>query len=117
MPLSPKLAKNVGFSGGTHQSYEDELARIMMDIEDAQHLIENSTGVELVITKEDMLTLQHSLPEKKKTTTPSGNVPDDALKDKQNDMKIDACDPVGKPSKEQLDKNTATNAITSICAG
>ena len=112
---SLKPVKNVGFSDGAHQSYADDLARIMIKIEDTQHLIKNSTGVELVIAKEDMLKLQYSLSEKKKMTTSSENVPYDGLKDTQEDMAIDACDLAGKSSKEQLDKSTAINAISSIC--
>ena len=76
----------------------------MIAIRDTQHLIENSTFVELMIAKEDMSKLQHSLSEKKKLTTPKGNVPDDGQKDTQDDMAIDVCDPVDKPSKSNWTK-------------
>ena len=68
-------------------------------------------------------------------TTSSGKIPDGGLNDTQDDMAIDesACDLAGKPSAvptqrpglyviggidtvEQLDKNTATNALSSLCA-
>ena len=55
VPSSPKPVQNVGFSDGAHQSYDDDLARIMIKIGDAQHLVESSTGVELEIAKENML--------------------------------------------------------------
>ena len=71
VPPSPKPVQNVGFTDGAHQSYDDDLARIMIEIGDIKHLVENSTGVELVIAKEDMLEVQYSLSEKKKMTTSS----------------------------------------------
>ena len=118
VPPAPKQVRNVEFSEGAHQSYEDDLTKIMTKIGDTQHLVKNSTGVKLVIAKVDMLELQYSLSlsEKKKMTTSSGDVPKYGLKDTQKDMVIDACDLAGKPSKEQLDKNTSVNAISSIRA-
>ena len=77
----------------------------MVEIKDMQHLIDNSTGVVLTISKEDTTKLQHSLFEKKKTTTP------------KDDMVIEVSDPLDKPSKQQLDKNAAINSISSIRAG
>ena len=50
----------------THQSYDDDLARILIEIGDAQHLVENSTGVALEIAKEDMLKLQYSFSKKRR---------------------------------------------------
>ena len=102
---STKSVKYVGFSDEPHPSHEDEVAQIMIAIGDTQHLIESSTGVKLTIAKEDMTKLQHSLSEKKKTTTP------------KDDMAINVHDPVDKPSKEQLDKNTTIIPISSIRPG
>ena len=65
-PPSNKSVKHVGFSDEPHPSHGDEVAQIMIAIEDTHHLIKNSTGVELTIAKEDMTKLQHSLSEEKK---------------------------------------------------
>ena len=101
-PPSTKSVKYVGFSADPHLSHDNELAQIMVEIEDTQHIIDNSTALELKITKGDMTKLQHFFSEKKKTTTP------------KDDMEIEVSDPVDKPSKQVLDKNAAINSISSI---
>ena len=82
----------------THKSYDDDLSRIMIEIGDAQHLVENSTVVALEIAKEEMLKLQYSLYKKLKMTTSSGEIPNGGLNDTQDDMAIgeNACDLAGK---------------------
>ena len=91
-PPSTKSVKHVGFSADPHPSHDNEVAQIMVEIKDTQHLINNSTGLELKIAKEDMTKLQHSLSEKKKKTTPKDN------------MEIKVRDSLDKPSNSNWTK-------------
>ena len=101
-PSSTKPVNHVGFTDPP-PSHDDEMAQIMVEIKDMQHLIDNNTGDVLTIAKEDMVKSQQALSEKKKTSTPIN-------------MEIKVIDPV-VPSIQLLDTNTALNSIRSISAG
>ena len=133
-----ELEKTEG-GGQSLQEVKVDRAELEIEIGDAQHLIDTSTGVALELAQEDMLQLQQLLKENKKTITAGGDIGGD-LTETDDDMAIDLtggdltskdpADPAKQlgfceigsrntvdllnKNNQQLKDNTAANATSSL---